>query len=265
MTNNRHQGRRWPTIALALAASGMVLVGPVAGGAAVASSAAGQRTTQAEVSHAEQASQDAQFNEISRAAKAGARSPVTTVAGKAVALTVDDGPHPTYTPKFLQLFAKLRIKATFCLIGSNVKKYPKLVKQIAAGGHALCNHSMNHDMSLGKRSASAIHTDITATDSAIFRAGGVRPKFFRAPGGAWTSRLLTEVSRVKEIPLGWNVDPRDWARPGTSKIASVIANAKAGSIILCHDGGGDRSQTYAALQKALPQLKNRRLAFVIPR
>lgn len=198
-------------------------------------------------------------------AVADARPPVSSVPGKAVALTIDDGPNPTYTPKILQLLAKLRIKATFCLIGNSVRKYPQLVKQIAAGGHALCNHTMNHDLGLRNKSRSQIHTDITGASTKITQAsGGTKPIFFRAPGGNWNAKLREESRKVALTPLHWNVDSRDWSRPGVGHIVSVIGNAKPGSVILCHDGGGDRSQTYAALQQALPRLKSRGLAFVIP-
>lgn len=195
----------------------------------------------------------------------GGKAALRTVGGKRVALTIDDGPDPTWTPRVLRLLAKLRIKAVFCLIGENVKRYPGLVRQIVAGGHTLCNHTMHHDLRIGRRSTATMHSDLTATTAAIVRAsGGVRPVFFRAPGGNWTSRLLAESRRDGMTPLHWSVDPRDWSRPGVSRITSVIKNAKPGSIILCHDGGGNRSQTYAALQKALPVLKSRKLAFVIP-
>lgn len=202
----------------------------------------------------------------SHALPGGGKPPLRRVGGKLIALTIDDGPSPTYTPEYLRLLAKLHIKAVFCLIGENVRRYPNLVKQIVAGGHVLCNHTMHHDEHLGTKSVSTIHTDLTATTAAIVKAsGGVRPVFFRAPGGNWTSRLLAQSRQVGLTPLDWSVDPRDWSRPGVAHITSVIKNASPGSIILCHDGGGNRTQTYAALQKALPALKSRGLTFVTPR
>ncbi|WP_163572311.1 polysaccharide deacetylase family protein [Fodinicola feengrottensis] len=208
----------------------------------------------------------AQFRGQPASLPGGGKSPLRTVGGKNIALTIDDGPSPTYTPEYLRLLAKLHIKAVFCLIGENVQRYPNLVKQIVAGGHLLCNHTMHHDEHLGTKSTSTIHQDITATTAVIMKAsGGVRPVFFRAPGGNWTSRLLAESRKVGLTPLDWSVDPRDWSRPGVAHITTVIKNAKPGSIILCHDGGGNRTQTYAALQKALPALKSRGLTFVTPR
>jgi peptidoglycan/xylan/chitin deacetylase (PgdA/CDA1 family) len=115
------------------------------------------------------------------AVQGGSKPALRTVGGKRVALTIDDGPDPTWTPRYLRLLAKLHIKAVFCLIGENVRRYPGLVKQIVAGGHTLCNHTMHHDLRIGRRSTATMHTDLTATTAAIVRAsGGVRPVFFRA-------------------------------------------------------------------------------------
>jgi peptidoglycan/xylan/chitin deacetylase (PgdA/CDA1 family) len=64
------------------------------------------------------------------------------------------------------------------------------------------------------------------------------------------------------ICIDWEIDPRDWARPGTSSITGSMLGSKPGAIILCHDGGGDRSETIQALRTVIPALKQRGLAFV---
>ncbi len=84
---------------------------------------------------------------------------------------------------------------------------------------------------------------------------------FRCPGGEWTPDVLAAVADAGLVPLGWNVDPRDWSRPGTVAITHRLLLSSVGDILLCHDGGGDRSQTVAALRTVLPQLQKRRTTF----
>ena len=184
-----------------------------------------------------------------------------TVGGKRIALTIDDGPSPTYTPQYLRLLAKLHIKAVFCVIGDNVRRYPNLVKQIVAGGHVLCNHTMHHDLHLGTRSASTIHQDITATTAAIMKAsGGVRPVFFRAPGGNFTDRLVQVAYADEMTSLYWQVDPRDWSHPegedDTTHVGKVVdgvrEHVQPGSIVLSHDF--NQPDTILAYEQLLPWL-----------
>jgi peptidoglycan/xylan/chitin deacetylase (PgdA/CDA1 family) len=84
---------------------------------------------------------------------------------------------------------------------------------------------------------------------------GVHPTIFRAPYGAWSPTVFQACADANLRALDWSVDPEDWSRPGTSAIVSrIMKNTRTGSIILEHDGGGDRSQTVAALKIVLPQL-----------
>jgi peptidoglycan/xylan/chitin deacetylase (PgdA/CDA1 family) len=88
---------------------------------------------------------------------------------------------------------------------------------------------------------------------------------FRAPYGAWSRTLLEYCASEKLTPLDWSVDPKDWTRPGVSKIVkTIMGTTKTGSIILEHDGGGDRSQTVAALQIVIPRLIDEGYRFTIP-
>ena len=178
-----------------------------------------------------------------------------------IMLTIDDGPSAEWTPKYLRLLAKLDVRATFCMIGEQVPANRALVRAVAAEGHAIANHSWSHDEGLATRSRADIHRELADTNDAIEAASGFRPRQFRSPGGDWGSVLLDEISRQQMMPLAWSVDPRDWATPGTDAIESAMLAAGPHDIILCHDGGGDRSQTYAALEAVLPQLKRRGLHF----
>jgi peptidoglycan/xylan/chitin deacetylase (PgdA/CDA1 family) len=180
----------------------------------------------------------------------------------AVALTIDDGPHPTWTPRMLDLLAEFRVRATFSLIGEQVIEYPQLVKRIVADGHQISDHTMTHPMNLPDLSASAIRTEIGQAHDRIAQTTGVAPKFFRAPGGAWSNQILDTATEHGMLSIDWAVDPRDWARPGTERITGTLLGAKAGDILLCHDGGGDRSETIQALRNVIPALQKRGLTFV---
>jgi len=183
-----------------------------------------------------------------------------------VALTFDDGPDPTWTPRVLRLLAAAHVHATFCLIGWEAAAYPKLVRAIVRGGHALCDHTWDHDLQLAKRKPTRIRADMTRAYDAVVRAsGGVLPSFFRAPGGGFSPYVDSEARRLGMTPLGWNVDPRDWTRPGVASIlATVRAQLHNGGVMLLHDGGGDRSQTLSALAVLLQRLPAMGFRFVLP-
>jgi peptidoglycan-N-acetylglucosamine deacetylase len=185
-----------------------------------------------------------------------------TAPPSAVALTIDDGPQPEWTPKMLDLLAEYDVKATFSLIGIQVKQFPKLAERIVAAGHQLCNHTMTHPLYIVEMSRKKIDAEITEAHMRIAEATGVAPKFFRSPGGAWSKAILYSAARHGMVPIDWDVDPRDWSRPGTGHIERTMLTAKGGDILLCHDGGGDRSETIKALRKVIPELKKRGLTFV---
>jgi peptidoglycan/xylan/chitin deacetylase (PgdA/CDA1 family) len=179
----------------------------------------------------------------------------TTTGTAAVALTFDDGPDPRYTPRILALLRKYHVKATFCLIGSRVRAYPGLVRAIVHDGHTLCNHTIDHDEHLRAKSDAHIAANLAATSALIRSAAGVSPKYFRAPGGNWSTRVRSIAARQGMQSLHWAVDPQDWRRPPASQIiANVTSHTRRGSIILMHDSGGDRSHTEAALHTLLPYL-----------
>ena len=186
-------------------------------------------------------------------------TPQRTTGKKAVALTFDDGPHPVWTPKLLDELRKARVKATFCLIGSQVKKHPELVARIAREGHTLCNHSWNHEQDLGQRSEAAIRANLVRTNKAIQQAApGTKVRFFRHPYGAWTPRSIKVARALGMTSLHWSTDPRDWEKPGANVIKRrVERGAHSGAIVLLHDGGGDRSDTLAACPGIIRHLKER--------
>ena len=176
-----------------------------------------------------------------------------------VALTFDDGPDPAQTPQALAMLRRYGVKATFCLIGINVKAFPGLVRRIAADGHTLCNHSWEHDIRLGVRTRAGIRTDLARTNEAIRDAvPGVRVSYYRQPGGAWTASIVAVSRELGMTPLHWTVDPQDWRKPGAGSIAGTVnSGTTRGSIVLLHDAGGDRRGTISALRSILPNLGRR--------
>lgn len=180
--------------------------------------------------------------------------------GGAVALTFDDGPDPRFTPQVLALLATYHLHATFCMVGIHAREYPWLVRAVVAGGNSLCNHTYSHDEHLGRRTPAQIAADLRDTDDAIVAATGRRPRFFRAPAGNWTPTLISAAGSDGMVPLGWSVDPRDWARPGVpSIVGTTLAELHPGGILLMHDGFGHREESVAALRLLLPALAARRM------
>jgi peptidoglycan/xylan/chitin deacetylase (PgdA/CDA1 family) len=199
---------------------------------------------------------------ISRIDDFTARSRSTHFSRHAIMLTIDDGPDPDWTPKYLRLLAKHHVQATFNVIGSQVLEHPKLVRALATEGHHIGNHTFHHPLNLPSLSADSIRRELEHTTDAIVHASGFRPRQFRAPGGVWGPDVFAEVSRQQMMPLGWDIDPRDWALPGVTAIRSAMLAARPHDIILCHDGGGDRSETYHALETVIPALLARGYTFV---
>lgn len=183
-------------------------------------------------------------------------------AHNAVMLTIDDGPHPVWTPKILRLLAKYDVPATFCIIGTQALAHPKLVQAAVSEGHHLANHTHTHPLGLTHMSHTAMSRQIIDAQDAIVRASGFMPRQFRSPGGSWSPAMMALTRAHELLAIDWDVDPRDWSRPGTAKVVAAMLAAQPGDVLLCHDGGGDRSQTYTALKTVLPRLKARGLQFV---
>ncbi|MEQ4300808.1 polysaccharide deacetylase family protein [Plantactinospora sp. B6F1] len=178
---------------------------------------------------------------------------------RAVALTFDDGPHPQWTPKLLDQLREAEVRATFCVVGVKVRKYPSLVRRIVREGHTLCNHSWSHDLKLGTRKAAQIRADLSRTDQAIQQAvPGASVRYYRQPGGKWTPAVVAVAKSLGMKPLHWDVDPADWDDTSTPEISRRVAKqARPGSIVLLHDGGGDRSRTLGACPTVISSLKRK--------
>ncbi|WP_045697828.1 polysaccharide deacetylase family protein [Streptomyces rubellomurinus] len=181
--------------------------------------------------------------------------------GKVVYLTFDDGPSPAYTPKVLAVLDRYGVRATFFEIGQNVSAHPGVTGQVARRGHSVQNHSWSHP-DLRKLSGPAVDAQVRNTDRAIRAQTGRTPTCLRPPYGAVNATVRSRAAADGKQVVLWSVDPQDWARPGTAAIQSrVLRDVRPGSVILLHDGGGDRSQTVAALPAILSTLKARGYGF----
>src|ERR1700722_4556596 len=173
---------------------------------------------------------------------------------KTIALTIDDGPNATYTPQVLSLLQKYKVTATFSMIGQSVAANRGLAREVADAGHKIVNHTWTH-ANLPSLNEAQLTVQINQANDVIQNATGRHLDMFRAPYGSWSTAVLERCQQLKLTPLDWSVDPRDWARPGVSTIVTnIMKNTRTGSIILEHDGGGNRAETVAALTVAIPEL-----------
>lgn len=189
----------------------------------------------------------------------------TVEAGpKVVALTIDDGPNPVYTPQILRILRHYGIIASFAMIGQSAAAFPGVAREVAAAGHVIVNHTWNH-YNLGHMPTWAVQDEISRATDAIHAATGEWPTMFRAPYGVWAPAVFSYCAQAGLTPLAWSVDPRDWSRPGVRTIVrDILSNTRTGSIILEHDGGGNRSETVAALKIWLPRLLDAGYQFTTP-
>jgi peptidoglycan/xylan/chitin deacetylase (PgdA/CDA1 family) len=201
----------------------------------------------------------------STATGCGYRSRMSSVrsgpsARKRVALTFDDGPSP-FTSRILDVLEAAHVRATFFVVGRNVAGREALLTRMLAGGHMIGNHSFTH-VNLAKADPAALR-EIDDTQAAIEAATGFTPCLLRPPFGLGSRKLLRALSSRHLTSTLWSVNPQDFRTPGTATIKRrVLAGVKPGAIILDHDGGGDRSQTVAAIPSIIRTLKARGYTFV---
>ncbi len=177
---------------------------------------------------------------------------------RVVALTFDDGPQAPYTGQILGLLRRYHDLATFFVVGREVAKYPTLLRQEVRDGMEIGLHGMTH-LNLSAVGARRIVRDALAEQKYLATVAPALqrpPTLYRTPYGLRTPRLDRELQAAHLTLVLWDVDTRDWARPGVSAIVRQVERlVKPGSIVLFHDGGGNRSETVAALAILLPWLK----------
>ena len=178
---------------------------------------------------------------VATAASASPAQPQITfnsvhVDGPYIALTFDDGPNATLTPKLLDLLAAHHMKATFFVVGQNAADHPDILRRALREGHEIANHSWSHP-NLAKMSDEGVRRELQKTDDAITAAIGKHPTLLRPPYGSITAhqkRWIHDEFGYRIII--WDVDPLDWKRPGPSVVTSrILKETHAGSIVLSHD------------------------------
>ena len=174
---------------------------------------------------------------------------------KIVALTFDDGPSKPDTDQILAILDKHNVKATFFVVGMNIKRYPDLIQKIIKKGHALGNHSMYHDK-LSKWPAEKIAKDLSSVDKLLRAQGYEQEIFFRAPYGLLSPNIESALSQLQKRHFLFNFLPKDWENPPPQVIHDrVMARAKPGFIITLHDGWDHRENTVKATDMIIQSLK----------
>jgi hypothetical protein len=165
-------------------------------------------------------------------------------------LTFDDGPSE-YTAGILDVLERYDVRATFFVIGREVRHHARLLRRAAAAGHVAANHSWDHPR-LTTLSDSQIEEQILQTNAALVEVLGKAPTLFRPPFGDRDERVDAIVTRLGLTTMMWDVTCEDWKRPGAEVIAQTVAGAGPGKIVLLHDGGRtERSQTVKGLEMGL--------------
>lgn len=177
-----------------------------------------------------------------------------------VAMTFDDGPHATLTPKLLDLLKSRNIRATFYVVGRNVQTYPEIAKRIVDEGHEIANHTWSHPY-LTKIGASRVKSEMDQTTEVIRKVTGVTPVTMRPPYGATGSALNRRMNEEFKMPvIMWSVDPQDWRYRNASRVSSeILSKAKPGDIILAHD---IHASTIAAMPAVFDGLLKKGFQFV---
>jgi peptidoglycan/xylan/chitin deacetylase (PgdA/CDA1 family) len=160
-----------------------------------------------------------------------------------IALTFDDGPNPAWTPRLLDTLAKHNLHAAFFMVGRRAQAEPALVRQIAAAGHIVGNHSWTH-ANLATASASQIHQEIARASETLTQITGSPIRYFRPPFGARRPETLRVARHLGLTPVLWNAMTSDWESPAVEvitrqlalKIDSLTRHGRAVNLVL-HDGG----------------------------
>lgn len=189
-----------------------------------------------------------------------------------LALTYDDGPNTSATPRLLELLAKHEVRATFFLIGRSVRQRPALAREIAAAGHTIGNHTMTHPW-LSYQSEARIRGEIADANAVIEDAIGSRLTLFRPPHGARRPVVLRVAQELGLATVNWNIVTHDWRAQPSAAIVQKVRNGirrnrvyRQGSNILLHDGGMDqpRLPTIAATATIIADAKTAGMRFVTP-
>jgi peptidoglycan/xylan/chitin deacetylase (PgdA/CDA1 family) len=171
-----------------------------------------------------------------------------------IALTFDDGPGP-YTPKVLIALNRLHVKATFFVIGQQERRFHAALIAESRRGHVIGDHTQTHPH-MGSLTPADQYRELLLSSEQLTAYGLPAPLLFRPPYGSYDEATFTQLKRLGMLMVLWTVDSQDYRRPGVQRIVDRVADgARPGAIMLLHDGGGDRSQTIAAIPKIVGRLR----------
>lgn len=180
---------------------------------------------------------------------------------KLVALTFDDGP-TEYTNKYLDILKQYGAKATFCELGSQISEYPDASKRVVSEGMQLISHTWDHQQ-MTRLSADQVRSELDQSFQEIKDVTGVTTTALRQPYGSMNSNVWLYSGGSMSVAFFWTHDSEDWRRPGADKIvANCTSYYQPGSIILMHDGGGNRDQDVEALPKIIQAWQDQGYTFV---
>lgn len=193
--------------------------------------------------------------------KIASLTPKPSDGGKYIALTFDDGPS-SYTQQILDILAQKGVHATFFNLGNQASGKPELTRAVLDGGHELASHTNRHQ-DLPTLGRDDLRSEITSAFDTLEGASGKRLQMIRAPYGAFTDVEWARSADLISCNVLWNIDTLDWKRPGAAAITDmVLSHAFNGSIVLMHDGGGNRSQDVEALPDIIDKLKAQGYTFL---
>jgi peptidoglycan/xylan/chitin deacetylase (PgdA/CDA1 family) len=184
---------------------------------------------------------------------------------KQIALTFDDGPSQ-YSTAILKVLETNNIKATFFVTGNNIAENESVLKNISENGHTIAHHSWSHpDTSLFENNDLWWQQEFKPTNDLLYDTLGYRVSIFRPPFGRIRDDQIEYLSQKGILVINWSIDTRDW-NPKTNTVENienaVITNQHPEAIVLMHDGGGDRSNTVAALNHIIQNYKELGFEFV---
>ncbi len=182
--------------------------------------------------------------------------------GKRVALTFDDGPHPRYTEKILDILEEYGVTATFFIIGVNAENYPDSLDKIIGSGCEIGNHTYSHPQ-IDKITADELYTEMKKCEDVLYEKTGQKPKLFRPPQGKIPSNLLNVSEKMGYSVVLWSIDTLDWSHNPSGNIsATVMRQLKGGDIILMHDYISGINTTCDALRLFIPKMLSEGYEFV---
>ena len=175
-----------------------------------------------------------------------------------IALTFDDGPHPGYTEKLLEILKENNVKATFFVVGSQVIKHPELLLNISSYGHEIANHTLTHP-DLRHKKSYEIKKELSMTNLLIHNITGQKCSYFRPPGGRYSKEVIRIAGEVGLKMVLWTVFPKDHQERNSKIIVSkVMSQASDGGVIILHSGV---KPTLKALPRIIQKLRLKGYSF----